>query len=199
MCDTCRRYCAVVGWAVGLAESGFGVCGRSTNGVLSLSLLDGRGRGLSGSRITVADGLYIPSCWEGRLVTWFGKAWRSFLMRVTVVLVVLSKTSEEFARNNFGRVVMGKNSSDFSCYVTRWVYALLLSLPIRSGRKSINIWLLFPMKILNAFCVDHVSALCTLPPISTSSPKSHKRVPTQRLSHLCLFIESTKTPLRLKI
>lgn len=89
---------------------------------------------------------------------------------VTVVLVVLSKTSEEFARDNFGRVVMGKNSSDFSCYETRWAYALLIILPVCSGRNSINTWLLFPMEILKDFCVDHVSALCTLSPISTSSP-----------------------------
>jgi len=72
---------------------------------------------------------------------------------------------------------MGVNSSDFSCYETGWVYALLLSLPIRSGRKSINIWLLFPMEILNAFCVDHVPAplhitthLQFLPQIAQASP-----------------------------
>lgn len=118
---------------------------------------------------------------------------------VTVVLVVLSKTSEEFARNNFGRVVMRKNSSEFSRYETRWAYVLLMTLPIRSGRKSINIWLLFPMEILEDFCVDHVSALCTLSPISTSSPKSHKRVLTQRTSHLCLFVGFYKNPLRLEV
>ena len=115
-------------------------------------------------------------------------------MRVTVVLVVLSKTSEEFARNNFGRVVMRKNSSDFSCYETRWACGLLITLPIRSGRNSINIWLLFPMKILNAFCIDHVLAPLHITTHLHFLPKSHKRVLTQRLSHLRLFVEFYKNP-----
>ena len=131
------------------------------NGVLSLSLLDGRGRGLFGLRIT------LYTCLTRHLVS---KGSAVLPDEVTVVLVVLSKTSEEFARDNFGRVVMGKNSSDFSCYETRWAYALLIILPVCSGRNSINIWLLFPMEILNTFCNDHVSALCTLSPISTSPP-----------------------------